>query len=139
MIRKYVDNNKIYSVDMIFAYINVHKPKSEKIQVISLIDNLKQKLLINKKKHYSIYDVLANKNKHSKEMEKINNSKLKHPIIVYNNIIIDGIHRLAKAHLINKTTIKAYNIDNDLMKKFEISKNEKIYKLIELFNNRFKK
>ena len=31
MVQTFSDNNKIYSVDMMFAYINIFKPKYEKL------------------------------------------------------------------------------------------------------------
>ena len=75
------------------------------------------------------------------------NSNLKYPIIIIkNNIIVDGMHRLSKAYLLNKKYIKAYIFDDALLKKFLIDKNEnynRVDKLnnsyfIELFYQRFK-
>ena len=44
------------------------------------------------------------------------NSNLKYPIIIIkNNIIVDGMHRLSKAYLLNKKYIKAYIFDNTLL------------------------
>ena len=34
MVQTYSDNNKIYSVDMMFAYINIYKPKIMKKYII---------------------------------------------------------------------------------------------------------
>ena len=147
MTRTYSNNNNIYSVDMMFAYINIYKPKYKKLNIKLLLDNLKYKGWGNPKtkEFYSPLDVLDNKVKYEKEYNRILNANLKYPIIVHNNIIIDGIHRLTKAWLMGKKTIKVYNFDKNIMKKFLIDNKgnwEKIDKIdmyvyIELFYRRF--
>lgn len=73
------------------------------------------------------------------------NSNLKYPIIIANNNIVDGVHRLTKAYLENRKYINSYIFNEDLLKKFLINKKldwNKIDKLntydfIELFYKKF--
>jgi len=73
------------------------------------------------------------------------NSNLKFPIVIANNNIVDGVHRLTKAYLQKKKEIKAYIFDGELLEKFLIDKNKNwdkvdklnTYEYIELFFKRF--
>jgi len=149
MVRTFSSNRKIYSVDMMFAYINIYKPKSTSVDIDDLLHNLEYKGWGDPIKSilYSPLDVLKNPNKkqYKKEIQRIENADLKYPIIIYNNNIVDGVHRLTKANLQGKKKIKAYIFNSDLMKKFLINNNrdwEKVdnmeaYELIQLFHKRF--
>lgn len=136
-------DNKIYSIDMLFAYINIFKPPSIKINIQDYLHFLEYKVWwIDSKKKISISpkDVIDNPIKYKNEYERIKNANINYPIIIANNNIIDGYHRLAKAYMQNKKQIKAYIIDKVLLKKFVISKNNSklnINDLIELFYQRF--
>ena len=48
------NNKNIYSVDMMFAYINIFKPKSIKIPISELLKNLEGKSWGDPKKKYII-------------------------------------------------------------------------------------
>jgi disulfide oxidoreductase YuzD len=117
-------NKNIYSVDMMFAYINLTKPKHIFITVNDLSHNMMFKGWGNfKTKHvYSPNDVLDNPLQYKDEINRINTSDLKYPIIVYNGNIVDGMHRLSKSILTNQTRIKAYVFDKELMTKFLVNK-----------------
>ena len=136
-------NNKIYSIDMLFAYINIFKPPSIKINIQDYLHFLEYKTWwIDSKKKISISpkDVIDNPMKYKNEYKRIKNVNINYPIIIANNNIIDGYHRLAKAYMQNKKQINAYIIDKVLLKKFVISKNNSklnINDLIELFYQRF--
>jgi len=136
-------NNKTYSIDMLFAYINIFKPHSIKINVNDYLNFLEYKTWwVDSKKKISISpkDVIDNPIKYKSQYERIKNANINYPIIIANNNIIDGYHRLAKAHMQNKKQIKAYIIDKVLLKKFVINKNNSklsINDLIELFYQRF--
>ena len=43
IVRTYSNGNKIYSVDMMLAYINIYKPKSKYINTNDLLKTLKYK------------------------------------------------------------------------------------------------
>lgn len=95
--------------------------------------------------YYSPIDVLKNPSKYENEMKRINAANLDYPIIIYNNNIVDGVHRVTKAKLLGVTVLKAYIFDDDLIKKFLLN-NEKdwsqvsklnIHDYIELFYDRF--
>lgn len=155
MVRTCGIGKKIYSVDMMFAYINLFK-KSLKIHKIS-IDYLKKNLEYDgwgdpiKKILYSPHDVLTKSKKVPKkllkrELKQIKDADLSYPIIIYGDIIIDGVHRLVKTKMIGKSdTIDAYIFDKKLMKKFILNNNGdyeyvdkiELYTLIELFYKRF--
>ena len=147
MVQTFSDNNKIYSVDMMFAYINIFKPKYEKINVDQFSKTLDYKGWGDPKNniYYSPKQVLENPTKYKDEIKRINDANLKYPIIVYDNNIVDGVHRLTKSCLLNKKTIKAYIFNKEIMKKFLINKNkdwDKIHKIqtyeyIELFIKKF--
>lgn len=94
---------------------------------------------------YSPNDVLNNPKKYKTDYSRIINADIKYPIIITNDIIVDGVHRLTKAQLLNKKYIKAHIFNDKQMSKFLIGNNknwEKIDKLqtydfIKLFNERF--
>ena len=151
MSQTYCNDNNIYSVDMMFAYINIYKPTSKYIEIDTL-----QKILnfdcwgnCTKNIKYSPMDVLANPNKkmYKKEIERINNANLKFPIIIEENghHIVDGVHRLVKASLHKNTKIKAYIFSKEEMKKFLISSKKdwnkidelKMHDFLKLFYERF--
>ena len=97
-----------------FAYINIYHPKSKYIELNTLLKNLKYKGWGNPEKNffYSPWDVINNPKKYKDEMERIEKSNLKYPIIISGNNIIDGVHRLAKSYLNNKKQIKTYIFSN---------------------------
>ena len=48
-----------------------------------------------------------NKDKYKKDYELIKDAKLNYPIIIYKSRIVDGVHRLAKAHMKKVKKLKA--------------------------------
>ena len=151
MQQTYCNNNNIYSVDMMFAYINIYKPKSKYIEISTLQKTLEYDCwgIPEKNIKYSPMDVLANPNKkmYKEEIERINNANLKFPIIIEENghHVVDGVHRLVKASLQKNIKIKAYVFSKEEMKKFLLSRkkdwnkinNLKIYDYIKLFYEKF--
>lgn len=150
MVATFSDGKNIYSVDLMLAYINIYKPSYTKINVDDHIDSI-----LNysgwgdpvKNIFYSPQDVLDNPKKYKNDYNRIMNANINYPIIIAkNNIIVDGIHRLVKAHMLKKKQIKAYVFDNKLLKKFLVDKNKNFNKVdkltinyfVELFNKRFK-
>lgn len=146
-VQTFSSDDKIYSVDMMFAYINIFKPKYVKIEVNDYLHTLDYKLWGNPKKNifYSPNDVLQNPKKYKDDYERIKKANLKYPIILANNYIVDGVHRLTKAHLQKKKYIKAYIFEGDLLKKFLINNQRnwkyvdtlKVYDFIQLFHKKF--
>ena len=148
MPQTYSDGNNIYNVDMMFAYFNIFRFPVEKIIIDDkLLRNLEFKGWGDpeKKIYYSPHEVLKNPKKYDEEYARIKMADLKFPIIVHNDIIVDGVHRLCKAYMLEKKNIKAYRLTNKTIKKFLINShgNHKIannitsYELIELFFKRF--
>ena len=62
----YSVNNKIYSVDMMIAYINIFKPKKKQVDTIPLFGVLENKMWGDplKTNFYSPLDVIKNKKKY---------------------------------------------------------------------------
>jgi len=144
-IQTFSDNKKIYSVDMIFAYINIFKPKYVKVNVQNYLSTLEYNGWGNKKHSFSPKNVIDNPKKYKDDYNRILNANLKYPIVIANDNIVDGVHRLTKAYLENKKQIKAYIFNGELLEKFLVDKNknwEKVDKLntwdfIELFYKKF--
>lgn len=123
MVQTYSDNNKIYSVDMMFAYIHVFEHQITTVDTMDYSDTLKHKGWgnPNKKILFSPLDVLKNPKLYESDMKRIKKANLSFPIIIHNGNIVDGVHRLTKAFLKNKKHLDAYIFDDSLMKKFLIN------------------
>jgi len=118
----YSDNDYIYSVDLMFMYINKVRPKYEAILVKKLEPQLHIECWGDMNEKFSPMDVIKNRTKYTEDDERIINADLSYPIIIYNNFIVDGMHRLTKAYLNGDKYINAYIFSDDLMNKFIISK-----------------
>ena len=86
----------IYSIDMMFAYVNIFKPPIIKIS----LEELAPQLELNVWNEWSPLDVLKDmdKTKYASNVKLIHDADLSYPILVdskYN--ILDGFHRFAKA------------------------------------------
>ena len=146
MVQLFSDDTKIYSVDMMFAYIKLFKPTSIKINVDDYLHVLDFKGGGMPSHPISPNMVLNNPAKYKDDYKSIKNADLTYPIIIHNNNIVDGVHRLTKAYMENKKEINAYVFDKVLFKKFLVDKNNtydkvdlKLYEYIELFYKRFNK
>lgn len=157
MPRTYSTNNKIYSVDMMFAFVYIFSPTIVEVDVDDYVSNLDYPMWGNPQTNdmYSPNDVLKNRKeeKYKNDLQRISGSNLSYPIIIHtslngdvdSDIIIDGIHRLSKAKLNKKERIKAYLFDDELMDKFLVDDNLdfdkidklEVYQYIALFNRRF--
>lgn len=71
---------------------------------------------------YSAIDVLENKDKYKKDYELIKDAKLHYPVIIYKSRIVDGVHRLAKAHMKKVKKLKAIKLNDQIMKTFILDK-----------------
>jgi hypothetical protein len=134
----------VYSVDFMFAYINIFKPEITKIKLDIINYNMDTKGWGDG--NISVNDVLKNPKKYKDDYDRINNANLKYPIIMdIKGNIFDGVHRYIKSTLLKKKTIKVYLFDDKLLNKFIINKtgnyNTKleINKYIELFYKNFVK
>jgi hypothetical protein len=146
MPQTFSDDKNVYSVDMMFAYINLFSPKHILLNVIDLSHNLSFKGWGDKKISYAPNEVLENPGKFKEEIKRIHNAELKYPIIVTSSgFIVDGVHRLCKSILSNRNKIKAFVFDKSIMTKFVVNKKRdwkavdemKIHEFIELFVKRF--
>lgn len=146
--RTYSDNKYIYSVDMMFTYVNNYKMLIKKVKAIDLFNQLKYDCWGDPLKSikFSPISVIENPKKYPDDSNKILKANLKYPIIMsFDFNIVDGMHRLAKVYLQKKKYINAYLFDKNLMKKFIIGKRDEwekirkipIYELMNLFVKRF--
>ena len=132
----------VYSVDLMFAYINIFTPKTTKIKLDQINYNMDTQGW--GEGNISVNDVLKNPKKYKDDYNRINNANLKYPIIIdTKGNIFDGVHRYIKSKLLNKKIIKAYIFDDKLLNKFIVNKtgdyNTKleINEYIELFYKKF--
>lgn len=124
---------------MIIAYININKIPSESINTPQI--NLDYKGWVDDGGHpYAPNDVLRNPKQYKEDYEKITKANLKYPIIVINNLIADGIHRITHAIMNDKKKMKAVYFTTEEAKPFLISKAVRErnagHEIIELFVSR---
>lgn len=147
MPRTYSDDDNIYSVDLMFSYVNNFKPKPTNILIKDILFNLSFKGWSDGKHVYSPLDVLENPKKYPEEIKRIKDADLNYPIMVTENFIVDGVHRTIKALHKGDKYIKAYVFPKKIMKKFiigSVKDRETInrietYEIIDLFYKRFMK
>ena len=147
------NGKKIYSIDMMIAYIDIFSPEYETITMNKMESYLNTKIWYDSKKniYYSPKDVLNHPKKDTDKflqhhMMRITNSNLKFPISIYKDEIIDGYHRLTKSYILNKKTIKVFLFDDKIMNKFVVNakkdydyvNNLRLYEYIKLFIKNFK-
>ena len=145
--KTFTDENNIYSVDMMMAYVNQDHPVSIKVPLAEIDWQLDQSVWGT----YTPRQVMEKPHtkKYAENRELIRKADLSFPIFMTSqHKIIDGYHRLIKATETKQTTIKAYIFSPTLMRKFIINKNRdfvqvhqnmKIYELLELYRKRFEK
>jgi hypothetical protein len=108
-------------------YINKENPKSIKLDIKPLIHHLRENDWSDwsnpDNDHFSALDVINNPKKYKEHYKRIQKAELKYPIIIdkKTEYIVDGLHRLAKSHLLKKKYINAFVFDDNLMQKFIIT------------------
>ena len=118
IVRTAKKGKKTYSIDMMFAYINIYKPAVVEVPISAFDTDLDSIGWGN----VSANKVLKDPKKYKDDHYRIVNAKLVYPIIIDKSYFIyDGVHRLAKSIMLGKKTIKAYIIDDTLSDKFVIS------------------
>jgi hypothetical protein len=112
---------KVYSVDLMFAYINIFKPEATKINLNTINYDIDAKGWGDN--DISVSDVLKYPKKYKADYDRIKEANLNYPIIMdTKGNIFDGVHRYIKSKLLNKKNIKVYIFDNKLLNKFIIDK-----------------
>ena len=138
------DNKYAYSTALMFAYINLYKPKKTNLNLDELKFNLEYNCWANNIRPIDVIEDLKNP-KYKDEVIRIKNANIKYPIILDSNYnILDGFHRYVKHIIENKKNIDVYIFDKKIIKKFIIGKrdeindkNLKINDFIEIFTQRF--
>jgi hypothetical protein len=126
MVQTFSDGKTIYSVDMMFAYISVFKPRSRKVKIESYEKTLDFDGWGDPSKgvKYSAKDVLETPSKFKDEINRIEKADMRFPIIVTSKgHVVDGVHRITKAVMQGMKTIRAYIFDDETMRKFVINRN----------------
>jgi len=119
----YGNGTNIYSVDMMFAFVNSNPHQVTRIKVNTLTSKLVHDCWGNpvKKIKFSPMDVIDNPEKYPTDMLQINNATLSFPIIMTEEgHIVDGMHRITKCYLQDIKYIDAYIFNDALMEKFII-------------------
>ena len=150
MPQTFSDDNYVYSVDMMFAYLKNNEHTVTKINVNEYMDTLEYSGWGDPGKniYYSAMDVINNPMLYQDDYKRILYADLSYPIIISSEgYIVDGVHRLSKVYLEKKEYISAYIFDEKLMKKFIIAKKtpdvwEKIdtmqtYEIVDIYYKRF--
>ena len=145
MAKRFIDRNNVYSVDMMFAYVNNFKCEVVSLPIEIVLHNLEISGWYEKDiGEIAPRQVIDNPKKYKNQFEKVKNADLKYPIMLWDLDIVDGAHRLSKAVIEGKKTIKAYQFSSNLMKKFKIpgTNLNKInemqpFEFIDLFVKRF--
>lgn len=140
MVQTFSDNTGTYSVDMMFAYVNLFKPKPSVVRV----DDFKRMLSIRgwddeRGRRFSAADVLRDPGEYPGDAKRIDGADLKYPVLVAKGFIVDGVHRLAKATREGRETLKAHVFDRATLRKFKIKDSDRmeIHDFIALFHKRF--
>jgi ParB-like chromosome segregation protein Spo0J len=132
---------------MMFVWIARNKPTPVKLWVSDLSKHLEYQSWEDRDGvKYSAIDVIHEPEKYVEDMERILRADMQYPIIADSNgDIVDGMHRLTKAHIEGQETIDAYIFDCELMEKFRLgTQNEYervrhmyVHEIIELYLERF--
>jgi hypothetical protein len=127
-LRTYNDGKGIYSVDMMFTYLDTHNHPITTLSMEELRPQLDQQVWGNEPELWSPSTVLEKMElkKYASNAERIRKADLSYPIIVTGSAtkqsikhrIIDGYHRLAKAAFKGQTEMKVYVLDAALLRKF---------------------
>ena len=137
------NGKKVYSVDMMFAYIRLKKLRAIKLPISSIQFDTSAKCWPHGKTEISPDQVLKNPKKYAVDYSRIENADLRFPIIMNSGYIYDGVHRFIKAKRDNRKFIAVYEFDNRLLERFLINKTGdfepqlEIHDYIELFNKKF--
>ena len=135
-LRTYNDGKGIYSVDMMFAYLDTHKHPVTTLSMEELRPQLDQMVWGNEPELWSPNTVLEKMElkKYASNAERIKKADLSYPILVtgaatkqsIKHRIIDGYHRTAKAALKGQTEMKVYVLDAPLLRKFLLDGDQNI-------------
>ena len=132
MIQTYSDGTFIYSVNLLWKYVNQKNIISKKIKLKKLIPQLKDLCWSDSKESFSPIQIIKNNNLSPSDYKRIKEADLRYPIIIDSRIdekhnfnVVDGMHRLSKGFLLKKESIRGYIIDKEIMKKCILAKNNK--------------
>ena len=134
---------KILSTDIMIAYINIFKPKIRSMAPPNIDLDFKGWSDDNGN-NYSPNDVLANPKKYKADYERIMKADFNYPIITIDeSFLADGIHRVVKAIISKRKSVKYVDFTQSAARAFIVS--EEVYdrnnchELIEIFFRRFVK
>ncbi len=150
MYRLVSGNSTICSVDMMFAYLLDFTHPIESLHIEDLDIFTKKVWVDSKNRKYAPIDVFDEPRRYAADLERIMQADLQYPIIYNENRgVLDGIHRICKAHLLGYETIDAYVFDDELVERFIIApdtkaaykeiENTPLYELMSLYRRNFPK
>jgi hypothetical protein len=105
-------------VDLMFEYVNRNDVPTTKVQILELLPQLEEDCWGG----ITQRQVIENPDISQEHNDRIQNADMSYPIMIdkSNNIVVDGMHRLAKAYLDKLEVIDAYVFDKSIMEKFAI-------------------
>ena len=127
MARIYNRDNNVYSLDMMHAYIRTFKSTLIEVDLDKMKPSMKLPYLMTRDSEGKVVrispnDVLDDPAKYPKHKHQIDNENTDMPIMIEEDChLIEGAHRVIKACLEGKKSIRAFMFDNDLMLKFRVN------------------
>jgi hypothetical protein len=134
-------DGKCYSVDMMIAYINIYKPKEKTIEIKKFNNIMESKIWGRHPNKYSPNEVIKNPKKYKCDYDRIHNANNKYPIILTNNLIVDGKHRIIHCIINNIETIKFIQFTQRDLNKFLLKKccETPLHEIIQQFYDKYVK
>lgn len=110
--KTYREGDRIYSVDMLIAYVNLAKVHESNVFLSTLMKQLDKRVW----GKWSPNEVLAKRT--GEDWKRIVNADLAFPVILSpDGTVLDGYHRVAKAIYEGMSSIKAIFVDDETMEK----------------------
>jgi len=140
-LQTYNDGKGIYSVDMMFTYLNTIGHPTETISMEDIAPQLEQLVWGNEPELWSPMTVLTKMDakKYASDAARIHKADLSYPILVTGattkqsskHRIIDGYHRAAKAYMTGVKEIKVHILDASLLNKFVLDKDQNFIRVFQ--------
>ena len=110
----FYDGMKMYNVERLWGLVSRRTPKRRRIEPLEW--HLKEKVWSMRP-----IDVVRNRKKHSRHWNRIKNADLSYPILLNEDgVIVDGCHRLCKAHMMNRATVLVHEVSRKDLRKAEM-------------------
>lgn len=143
LLKTFTYNDKVYSVDMMIAYVNIHKPKTVYVDIYDYVTTFEEDWYDDDYNEVPAIKVLEDINnpKYSKHLKRVYDCDTKYPIIIYDDHVIDGCHRMIKTVMRGKSKIKACILSKKVfeatcIRNEDEKRNFELYEYIQMFKKR---